>query len=57
MGFLDFRLWILKIIENLEKTMKNIGNLMVFSGFSMIFVDVGSGSFQNHGKSMKSSKQ
>ena len=33
--------------------MKNTENLMFFISFSMTFVDFGSGSFQNHGKSMK----
>ena len=53
MGFLDFRLWYLKTIEHLEKNYKNTENLMFFIGFPMSFMDFGSGSFQNHGQSMK----
>ena len=53
MGFLDFRLWNLKIIENLEKNYEKYRKVDVFHGFSMIFVDFGSGSSQDHGKSMK----
>ena len=55
MGFLDFRLWNLKIIENLEKNYENYRKVDVFHGFFNDFrgFRLRKGSSQNHGKSMK----